>query len=110
MNDSDTPAKVGSSEGLGLDQWMPLTEAKRLAELWTKGCDFDNAPQWRAAMRVLLDEVVRLNAAAVAGRERFNEMLMAHQGISLETLEYLETMRQGPTPEEWAEIDAARKA
>jgi len=62
---SNAPGHVASTDQLGLDQWMPLTEAKRLAELWTKGCDFDSAPQWRAAMRVLLDDSDRLRSALV---------------------------------------------
>ena len=78
---TDMPGEVRSNDGLGLEQWMPLAEAKRLAARWTTGCDFDNSPQWRAAMRVLLDEVCRLNAAAVSERGRLNEMLMAHQEI-----------------------------
>jgi len=61
--DSNAPGHVASTDQLGLVQWMPLTEAKRLALLWTTGCDFDNQPQWRAAMRVLLDDSARLRLA-----------------------------------------------
>ena len=56
------PGYVGSKDGLALEQWMPLQEATRLAKLWTTGCDFDNAPQWRAVVRVLLDEMNRQSA------------------------------------------------
>lgn len=71
---TDMPGEVRSNDGLGLEQWMPLAEAKRLAALWTTGCDFDNASQWRAAMRVLLDENKRLGtelAKANDQAERF---------------------------------------
>ena len=41
-----------------------------------------------------------------AERGRIDQLLRDHQGVSLETLEYLETMRIGPTREQWAELDA----
>lgn len=46
-----------------------------------------------------------LVAAVAAERERIDDLLRTHQGVSLATLEYLETMRQGPTADEWAELD-----
>ncbi len=43
-----------------LHQWMPLEEAMRLASIWTDGVDLDNAPQWKAAIKVLSEEVAAL--------------------------------------------------
>lgn len=43
-----------------LHQWMPLEEAMRLASIWTDGVDLDNAPQWKAAIKVLAEEVAAL--------------------------------------------------
>lgn len=37
--------------------WMPLHEAMRLARVWTDGIDLDNSAQWKAAIKVLADEV-----------------------------------------------------
>ena len=37
-------------------EWMPVSEALRLSDLWTAG-DLDNCGQWRAAIKVLADEV-----------------------------------------------------
>lgn len=45
--------------------WMPVSEALRLADLWTVG-DLDNSGQWRAAIKVLADEV----RAALAQRQQ----------------------------------------
>lgn len=45
-----------------------------------------------------------------AERTRIAGLIAQHSCLTLETLEYLETMRQGPTPEEWAELDRAARA
>lgn len=45
--------------------WMPVSEALRLADLWTVG-DLDNSGQWRAAIKVLADEA----RAALAQRQQ----------------------------------------
>ena len=47
-------------------EWMPVSEALRLSDLWTAG-DLDNCGQWRAAIKVLADEVRALAAAQVTG-------------------------------------------
>ena len=41
-----------------------------------------------------------------AERERIDKLIRTHSRLSLETLEYLQTVREGPTPAEWAELDA----
>ena len=75
MSNSDTPAKVGSSEGLGLSpkagavrvipadllRTHPLETCLKLADDWTQ-CDLDRAPQWRSVVYVLAQEVERLRA------------------------------------------------
>jgi hypothetical protein len=43
-------------------EWMPVSEALRLSDLWTAG-DLDNCGQWRAAIKVLADEVRALAAS-----------------------------------------------
>lgn len=43
-------------------EWMPVSEALRLSDLWTAG-DLDNSGQWRAAIKVLADEVRALAAS-----------------------------------------------
>ena len=43
-------------------EWMPVSEALRLSDLWTTG-DLDNCGQWRAAIKVLADEVRALAAS-----------------------------------------------
>lgn len=45
-------------------------------------------------------------ARVAAERERIDRLLQEHLHVSLATLEYLQAMREGPTPEEWAEMDA----
>lgn len=47
-----------------------------------------------------------IDRAVAADRHRISALMEAHTGIRLATVEYLEMMRQGPTPEEWAELDA----
>lgn len=57
-------------------------------------------------------EQMRAYAAqeVAAARQRISALMEAHTGIRLSTLEYLEMMRQGPTPQEWAELDANARA
>lgn len=43
-------------------EWMPVSEALRLSDLWTAG-DLDNCGQWHAAIKVLADEVRALAAS-----------------------------------------------
>ena len=62
--------------------------------------------RWREPQVGPLYDQAALDAAVAAERERIDQLLRDHQGVSLETLEYLETMRQGPTREEWAEMDS----
>jgi len=45
--------------------WMPVSEALRLAGVWSAG-DLDNCGQWRAAIKVLADEVRALASAPAA--------------------------------------------
>ena len=45
--------------------WMPVNEALRLADVWSVG-DLDNCGQWRAAIKVLADEVRALASAPAA--------------------------------------------
>lgn len=45
-----------------------------------------------------------------AQRQRISALMEAHVGIRLATVEYLEAMRQGPTPQEWAALDAEPRA
>lgn len=47
-----------------------------------------------------------IDAAVASERERIDKLIRTHSRLSLETLEYLQTMREGPTPAEWAELDA----
>ena len=44
--------------------------------------------------------------ATALERARIAALIARHSGLTLETLEYLETMWQGPSPEEWAALDA----
>lgn len=70
-------------------EWMPVSEALRLSDLWTAG-DLDNCGQWRAAIKVLADEVRALaaspqrepSAQAVAGAVATDETgwLIEHSG------------------------------
>jgi hypothetical protein len=48
----------------------------------------------------------QMRSYALAERGRIAALIAQHSGLTLETLEYLETMRQGPTTEEWAALDA----
>ena len=63
MNDTPKALPPHSSHDTVRD-WMPVAEALRLADLWTVG-DLDNRGQWRAAIKVLADEV----RAALAQRQ-----------------------------------------
>ena len=64
--------------------------------------------QGRQTMRDNASKII--SAALLAERERIAALIAQHSGLTLETLEYLETMRQGPSPEEWAELDRAARA
>ena len=67
---------------------------------------------WRAGEQVCTMEQAREYAARATAieRSRIAALIAQHSGLTLETLEYLETMRQGPTPDEWAELDRAARA
>lgn len=52
----------------------------------------------------------QMRAYALAERARIAELIAYHTDLTLETMEYLEKMRQGPTAEEWAELDRAARA
>lgn len=67
-----------------------------------------------AVLRAQAAEIERLKAhavtlaetARVVEQQRIAALIATHTGLTLETLEYLQTMREGPSPEEWAELDA----
>lgn len=52
---TDTEALPPHPSHATVRDWMPVSEALRLADLWTVG-DLDNSGQWRAAIKVLADE------------------------------------------------------
>lgn len=66
----EAPGHVVSTAEQELAQWMPLPRATHLASLWTEGGNFEATPQWRAAMRVLLEELERRQFEADFYRRR----------------------------------------
>jgi hypothetical protein len=56
------PESVAHPSHQTVREWMPVSEALRLSDLWTAG-DLDNCGQWRAAIKVLADEVRALAAS-----------------------------------------------
>jgi len=86
--DEPMPGAVASTELLGLlppPDYPAGSEGMLGEDCWT-----------RAQVLVLL----------AAERKRISALMETHCGIRLATVEYLETMRQGPSLEEWAELDA----
>ena len=65
---TDTEALPPHPSHATVRDWMPVSEALRLADLWTVG-DLDNSGQWRAAIKVLADET----RAALAQRQQVPE-------------------------------------
>lgn len=71
-----------------------------------------------AEIAALRSEVARLKehaivlaeTARVVEQKRIAALIAQHSCLTLETLDYLETMRQGPSPAEWAELDSAARA
>ena len=65
---TDTEALPPHPSHATVRDWMPVSEALRLADLWTVG-DLNNSGQWRAAIKVLADET----RAALAQRQQVPE-------------------------------------
>ena len=89
-----------------------LTAVRQLGE-WAEamGATVDERDQLRAVLalqQASYEREILLDVAAE--RERIAGLIAQHSGLSLETLEYLETMRQGPSPQEWAELDRTARA
>lgn len=99
------------------------------AACWTDPAYAPDASMWAAAWKasaaaaeidfeVLSARLARMNdhavtlaeTARVVEQQRIAALIARHSGLTLETLEYLETMRQGPTADEWADIDRAARA
>lgn len=73
-------------------EWMPVSEALRLADLWTVG-DLDNSGQWRAAIKVLADEV-RAAAQQADELQLYKNALWKACGDNEETVNaYLDSQR-----------------
>ena len=133
MTNDTTPREVGSHEGLGPlyperdhmaqgEHYLRHVDAmtreglhakSRIAgELAARDIEIERA--WAARDAAVADleahAAAEVRRAVAAERHRISALMEAHTGIRLATVEYLEAMRQGPTPQEWAALDAEPRA
>ena len=98
----------GDNDSTSWDQWHDASDP--MPEQWEGGDEPDEVVPYFTGTQVLeyAGQCVRQATAECSEhwKAKMDALLQTHCGLDLETLEYLETMRQGPMPEEWAALDA----
>ena len=103
MDNDKMPAGLGCNEGLGPLPEAGMTEANPYIGLGP-------LDPHKGAQILTWYSADQMHAYALSERDRIAALIAQHTGMTLDTLEYLETMRQGPTAKEWAELDARARA